>query len=117
MKIWETLPGRGEGRHGMIRNAYIRKAEERIGRLVEEVDSLRKRAETATKEAQSVLGREFEGIRGKAETVRKRIRDVRVAEAADWGRLKKGVEESIGDLKQAVDAAVQRFRKTGSDNR
>lgn len=101
----------------MIRNAYIRKAEERIERLVEEIDSLRKRAETATAEARTILGREADGIRAKAETVRKRIRDVRVAEATDWGRLKKGVEDSLGDLKQAVDGAVQRFRKTGSDNR
>jgi hypothetical protein len=104
-------------RINMIRNAYIRKTEKRLERLTGEIDSAKSAAGEIATEARSVFGQQVDGIRGKAETVRKRIREVRAAEASDWGWLKKGVEEALDDLKRSVDTTVQWLRKTGSDRR
>ena len=101
----------------MIRNAYIRKIEERLESLTREVESARSRAGEITAEARVLINQEVDGVRIKAETVRKRLREIRAAEASDWGRLKKGAEEALDDLKRSVDSAIQRLRKTGSDDR
>jgi hypothetical protein len=50
----------------------------------------------------------------KAEVVKKSIRAVEAAGASNWGHLKNAVEEGLKELGQAVDDAVERFRKTGS---
>ena len=101
----------------MIRNAYIRKIENRLERLTGEIDSAKSTTGDIAAEARSVFSQQVDGIRGKTETVRKRIREVRAAEASDWGRLKEGVEEALDDLKRSVDSTVQWLRKTGSDKR
>ena len=75
----------------MIRNAYIRKIEARLERLTREIESASTRAGEFTAEARAVLGQQLDGIRGKAETVHRKIRDIRAAKVSDWGRLKSGV--------------------------
>ncbi len=101
----------------MVRNAYLKKVEERLSRLDEEIDVLRKRAESTSAEARAMFVRQVASLQSQAESARERIRSVREAGAASWGVLKKGVDESIRDLRKGIDEAVQRFRKTGSDNR
>jgi hypothetical protein len=101
----------------MIRNAYIRKIERRLEGLTGEIDSVKTTAGEIAAEARSVFNQQVDGIRGKAEIVRRRIREVRAAEASDWGLLKKGVEEALDDLKRSVDTTIQWLRKTGSDRR
>ena len=101
----------------MIRNAYVRKIEERLDRLTREIDSVRSRAGEVTADARVRFNRQVDEIRVQAETVRKRVREVRDARTSDWGRLKKGVDEALDELKRSIDSAIQRLRKTGSDDR
>ena len=101
----------------MIRNAYIRRVEGRLDRLTGEFESAKTGAGEITAEARASFGQQVDGIRIKAETVRKRIREVLAAEASDWGRRKQGVEEALDDLKRSVDETVRWLRRTGSDNR
>ncbi len=99
----------------MIRNAYLRKVEARFERLGEEIDSLKRRAETATADAREIVTRQVGMLQSKADTARERIKVLRASGEMSWGRLKKGVDDALDDLKHAVDNTFQRFRKTGSD--
>ena len=98
----------------MIRRAYIRKVEDRLGRLEDDIDHLRKRMATPAGDIRDRIDRETRDLRSKAETVREKIRAVEAAGASNWGRLKNAVDEGIKELGQAVDTAVGHFRKTGS---
>ncbi len=101
----------------MIRNAYLKKAEKRLHRLNEEIDSLSKRAVSAEVEARAQFVNRIESLRSKADAARQRIEAIRTAGAASWGQLKNDFENAIEDLRKGVEKAIQRFRKTGSDNR
>lgn len=101
----------------MIRNAYLKKVEVRLERLGEEIESLKKKAETATADAREIVTRQVGALQSKADTARERIKALRASGDLSWGRLKKGVDDALDDLKHAVDNTFHRFRKTGSDKR
>ncbi len=101
----------------MIRNAYLKKVEVRLERLGEDIESLAKKAESASADVRDVVARQIAVLQSKAETARDRIKVVREAGEMNWGLLKKGADDALDDLKQAVDNTVQRFRKTGSGKR
>lgn len=101
----------------MIRNAYIKRAEQRLADLGEEIDSLRRRAETATLDTGDTIRRQVVELRTNVEVARRMIRDVRAAGATNWGKLKAGVDGSLDELRKGIDNALIRIRKTGADKR
>lgn len=101
----------------MIRRAYIRQVKDRLDRLEGDVDQLLKRMATPVGDISDRVDREIRGLQSKAERVRERIREVEAAGASNWGRLKHAVEDGLKELDQAVDEAVARLRKTGSEDR
>jgi len=98
----------------MIRKTYIRKVEDRLERLEDDIDRLRKRVATPVSDFRDRIDQEFRDLRVKAEAVKKGIRAVEAAGASNWGHLKNAVEEGLKELGKAVDETVERFRKTGS---
>ena len=101
----------------MIRKTYLRKAEDRLSRLEEDIDRLRKRGAAPVGEFKDRIDREFKELRSKAQAVRKSVRAVEEAGSTNWGRMKKAVDEGLKDLGQAIDEAVDKVRKTGSGGR
>ena len=101
----------------MIRRTYIRKVEDRLARLEEDIARLRDRMAAPLGEIKDRIDREFPDLRSKAEAVRKEIRAVEAAGATNWGRLKNGVDEGLKNLGQAVDQTVEKLRKTGAGDR
>jgi chromosome segregation ATPase len=98
----------------MIRRTYIRKVEDRLARLEEDIDRLRDRIATPVGEIKDRIDREFPELRSKAEVVRNRVRAVEAAGATNWGRMKNSVDEGLKDLGQSIDQALDKLRKTGS---
>lgn len=101
----------------MIRRTYIRKVEDRLARLEEDIARLRDRMAAPLGEIKDRIDREFPDLRSKAEAVRKEIRAVEAAGATNWGRLKNGVDEGLKNLGQAIDQTVEKLRKTGAGDR
>ena len=101
----------------MIRKTYVRKVEDRLSRLEEDIDRLRERMAAPVGEIKDRIDREFKELRSKAEAVRKAVRAVEAAGSTNWGRMKKAVDEGLKDLGQAIDQALDKVRKTGSGGR
>jgi len=101
----------------MIRNAYLKKVEIRLERLGEDIESLARKAESASADVRDTVVRQISVLQSKAEKARDSIKVVRAGGELNWGRLKKGADEALDDLKQAVDHTIRLFRKTGSGKR
>ena len=101
----------------MIRNAYLKKVESRLERLGEDIESLAKKAESSSADVRDIVARQIVVLRSKTEMARDRIKVVRAAGELNWGRLKKGADDSLDDLKRAVDHTFRLFRKSGSGKR
>lgn len=107
----------GERGRIMIRKTYIRKVEARLARLEDDIERLRNRMAAPVGEIRERIDREFAELRPKADTVRKRIRAVETAGAANWGLLKNAVDEGMKELGQAIDRTLEKVRKTGAGGR
>jgi ElaB/YqjD/DUF883 family membrane-anchored ribosome-binding protein len=101
----------------MIRNAYLKKVESRLEHLREDIESLKKKADGATADVRDIISRQSAVLQTKAETAREGIKVVRAAGETNWGRMKSGADDALDDLKKAVDATFQRFRRTGTGKR
>jgi archaellum component FlaC len=101
----------------MIRKTYIRKVEDRLGRLEDDIEHLRKRIGAPMDAIGDRIDREILDLRSKADAVRNRIRAVETAGASNWGHLKSAVDEGLKELGQAIDKVVGRIRKAGSGDR
>jgi vacuolar-type H+-ATPase subunit E/Vma4 len=101
----------------MIRKAYVRKVEDRLARLEEDIDRLRNRMTAPAGEIKDRIDREIRELRSRAEAVRKTVRAVEEAGATNWGRLKNAVDEGLKDLGQKIDQTIDNIRKTGSGGR
>ena len=101
----------------MIRKTYIRKVEARLARFEEDIERLRNRMAVPVGEIRDRVEREIPVLHSKAETVRKRIRAVEAGGATNWGRLKNAVDDGFKDLGQALDQAIETFRKAVSGGR
>lgn len=95
----------------MIRRAYLKKMESALEDFGDEIARLRVKADKAEKEVKGIYKEQLEGLRSKQEVALKRFRELSEAGASDWGKFKSGVEESVRDLKKAVEKAVEKLRK------
>jgi len=101
----------------MIRRTYIRKVEDRLARLEDDIDQLRKRMGASVGKIGDRIDREIPDLRSKAEAIREKVREVEAAGATNWGRLKNAVDDGLKELGQAVDEVLEKLRKTGSGGR
>ncbi len=101
----------------MIRKTYIRKVEDRLARLEEDIERIRVRMAAPVGEIKDRIDREFTDLRSKAEAVRKAVRAVEAAGSTNWGRMKSAVDDGLKDLGHAIDQALDKLKKTGSGGR
>ena len=95
----------------MIRKAYLKKIETALDDWGREIDKLRVKAEKAEKEARGIYKEQLNVLRSRQEVALERFRELREAGANDWGKFKSGVEESVKDLRKAVENAIEKLRK------
>ena len=96
----------------MIRKAYLKKIEAALEDWGDEIAKLKVKAEKAEKEAKGIYKEQLEVLRSKQEIALERFRELSEAGANDWGKFKSGAEESVKDLKKAVENAIEKLRKS-----
>jgi len=96
----------------MIRNAFLKRVESVLETLDEDIDRIAARAEKVEADARIRYDEEIAVLRMKQEVVRATILRVREAGGASWGALKSGVLDATDDLKNAVENAIARLKKS-----
>lgn len=96
----------------MIRNAYLKKIEGALESLDREIGRLQVKGERAEKNLRNRYEEEIEILKRKRDVVNDKIREIRESGAGSWGELKSGAQSSLDDLKQAVDKAIAKLRKS-----
>ncbi|MBI5576955.1 MAG: hypothetical protein HY896_11400 [Deltaproteobacteria bacterium] len=96
----------------MVRNAYLKKIEEKLEGWDREIEKLKVKADKVETDAKAIYVEQIKVLRKKQEVARERIQDLREAGADNWGKFKSAVEESLVDLKKAVDTAISKIRKS-----
>lgn len=95
----------------MIRKAYLKRIEATLEDWEDEISRLGEKADKAGKDVRDIYVEQVALLRSRKKVVSARIRDLREAGADSWGRFKSGVDESMSDLKKAVEDTVEKLRK------
>jgi len=96
----------------MIRKAFLKRVESALETLDEDIDRIAAKAEKVEADVRIRYDEEIDVLRMKQEAVRAKVQQVRDAGAGSWGALKRGVQDATDDLKNAVEKAVERLRKS-----
>lgn len=95
----------------MLRKAYLKRVGRRLEYWEDEISRLRDKAGKLDSDARKTFQEQMDILRRRQNVTRERIREVSEASANRWGKLKAGVEESVDDLKTAVENAIEKLRK------
>ena len=95
----------------MIRKAYLKRVEATLHEWGDEIAKLGAKADKAEKEAKWIYMEQLALLRAKQKVVLERVSKVREAGSGDWGKFKSGVEESLSDLKKALETAIEKLRR------
>ena len=95
----------------MLRKAYLKRIEQRLEHWEDEISMLRDKAGKLEANARKSYQEQFDVLRRRQNVARDRVRELSEAGAGSWGKFKAGVEESVDDLKKAVENAIEKLRK------
>ena len=95
----------------MLKKAYLKKVEARLEEWGDEISKLGADAEKAKTDIKAKYQEQLAVLRSKQAVARNRISELREAGGDNWGKLKSGVEDSIDDLRKAVDNAISKLKK------
>jgi hypothetical protein len=95
----------------MLRKAYLKRIGQRLEYCEDEISTLRDKAGKLEANSRKSYQEQLEVLRRRQNVARDRVRELSDAGAASWGTLKAGVEESVDDLKKAVENAIENLRK------
>ena len=96
----------------MVRNAYLKKIEEKLEDWEWEIARIKEKADKVQGDARILYDEQLKVLRAKQKAARERLQDVREAGADSWGKFKTGVETALDDLKKAIDTAVSKLKKS-----
>ncbi len=96
----------------MVRNAFLKRVASNLETLDDEIDRIVAKAEKAGQDAKIRYDEELTVLRMKREAVRAKVQLVRDAGAGSWGTLKGGVQDAVDDLKNSIEKAIERLRKS-----
>ena len=95
----------------MVRNAYLKKIEDRFEDWSREIGKLMDKADKVEADAKILYREQLKVLHSRQEVARERIEELRNAGSRNWGKFKEGVEGSLDDLKKAVDNAISKLKK------
>ena len=93
------------------KKAYQEKIETQLKELADKIEILIAKGEQAKEGAKVKYAQQIEALRAKQESVRQKLQGLKEPGSAAWDDLMKGLDSAIGDLKDAVQSAVARFKE------
>ncbi|OGR26853.1 MAG: hypothetical protein A2X79_06075 [Desulfuromonadaceae bacterium GWB2_53_15] len=89
---------------------YLKKLEAQLKEWKAKIDTLETKTSMVSAEARAELMREIEGLRSKKAVYKEKWSELQKAGGEAWDTTKEGVEKAAGELKQALDKVVARFK-------
>lgn len=93
------------------KKAYVEKMEAQLKEWGPEIDLLKAKAEKAEADAKSTYLKQIEELRGKQESVKQKVHELRESGDEAWEDFRKGVEDAFNDMKKALKRSASRFKK------
>jgi hypothetical protein len=91
--------------------SYMQKLADKIIEWDKKIDELKKQSGEAASIMKEDYTRITEDLKVKKKEAEIKLKELKGASGAGWDEIKKGTEQAIGDLSQAFDKALAKFKK------
>ena len=93
------------------REEYIDKVAAQLKEWSAKVDELESKAHTAKADAKAEYEKQIKQLKDKRDTATQKLQELKGASAEAWDTLRAGSETAWADLKNAIKAAKDKFKK------
>ncbi len=93
------------------RSAYVDRVEAELREWGGQLDVLKAKAEKSKAEVKTKYLEQVQELRNKQEAVRQTLNKLKESGDEAWGDFKKGLEDALKDMKEALTQAASRFKK------
>lgn len=92
------------------KDEFVRKMHSELDQWNNEIDSLVARADKAEEQVQTEFQQQIEVLHSKRDEVHKQLYELEQASENAWEDMKLGIEMAVGDISEAVNLAISRFK-------
>jgi len=92
------------------KDEFVRKMHSELDQWNNEIDSLVARADKAEEQVQTEFHQQIEVLHSKRDEVHKQLYELEQASENAWEDMKLGIEMAVGDISEAVNLAISRFK-------
>jgi outer membrane murein-binding lipoprotein Lpp len=98
------------------REEYIDSLAAQLKEWSAKIDDLESKARAAKADVKAGYEDQIRQLKGKRDVATQKIQELKSASTDAWGTLKVGAEAAWADLRNAVTAAKEKFKKPGGPN-
>ena len=99
---------------GRAKDSYLKKADRELQTVSAKVNSLQKQAEKAGTQTRVELDRQLKTVQEKLGIARRKLTEIQWASEGSWKSLRRGVDETLRDVKIAFENATSLLTKKAS---
>lgn len=96
---------------GRAREKVLGKMEKKLATWGDEIEKLRGKADKLGAEARGKVHIQVEDLRAKQDAARKKLQEMRKAGEEAWVDLRAGAEDSLDELRKAVERVTRKWKK------
>jgi uncharacterized coiled-coil DUF342 family protein len=92
------------------KDEFVRKIHSELDQWNNEIDALVAKADKAEEHVQNEFRQQIEVLHSKRDEVHKQLYELEQDSESAWKDMKLGIEMAVGDISEAVNSAISRFK-------
>lgn len=92
------------------KDEFVRKMHSELDQWNNEIDALITQADKAEEHVQTEFRQQIEALHSKRDEAHKQLYELEQASENAWEDMKLGIEMAVGDISEAINSAISRFK-------
>ena len=92
------------------KDEFVRKMHSELDQWNNEIDALVAKVDQTEEQVQTEFRKQIEALHSKRDEVHKKLHELEQASESAWEDMKLGIEIAVGDISEAINSAISRFK-------
>jgi len=92
------------------KDEFVRKMHSELDQWNNEIDALVAKVDQAEEQVQTEFRQQIETLHSKRDEAHKQLYELEQASESAWEDMKLGIEMALGDISEAINSAISRFK-------
>jgi uncharacterized coiled-coil DUF342 family protein len=92
------------------KDEFMLKIHSRLDQCKNEIDALVAKVDQTEEQVKTEFRQQIEALHSKRDEVHKKLHELEQASESAWEDMKLGIEMALGDISEAINSAISRFK-------